>query len=265
MYGKIFASIYQGTLRGQAHAILVFTNLIACADRHGYADKHWRAIAEEVGLTVDEVRNAIAYLEAPDPESRSTDEDGARIVKIQETRGWGWKIVNYTKYREIRNDEDRRVQVAAAVKRHRDKVKSDVIQCNPPVSQGKPVKAQGEGDAKAEREESEELFSSPPAAEKPANTPKYSWLDWRREHPRIRVAWTGEDGDQEAWKGLWSTYGKASMDEMYATLCKNLPADKNLFYAQAAVWLAEPHPVGVARLSVAETPPPLQLPPRRHA
>ena len=74
MFGKVFASLYQGSLRGQAHEILVFTNMIACADREGFVDKHPRAIAEECGITVDEVRAAIANLEAPDPESRSPDE-----------------------------------------------------------------------------------------------------------------------------------------------------------------------------------------------
>ena len=45
MYCKLFASLYQGTLRGQSDEILVFTNLLANCDRDGYVDKHFRAIA----------------------------------------------------------------------------------------------------------------------------------------------------------------------------------------------------------------------------
>ena len=108
MYGKIFSSLYQGTLRGNAHGILVFTNLIASCDKCGIADRHWRAIAEEVGLSVDEVKAAIAYLESPDEESRSREHDGRRLVRIAPDRAWGWEIVNYAKYRDMRDEEDRR-------------------------------------------------------------------------------------------------------------------------------------------------------------
>ena len=70
MYCKLFASLYQGTLRGKSHEILVFTNMLAHADAEGCVDKHFRAIADEVGLSVDEVKEAVENLESPDPESR---------------------------------------------------------------------------------------------------------------------------------------------------------------------------------------------------
>ena len=108
MYGKVFASLYQGTLRGKAHPILVFTNLISTANRHGEVDRHWRAIADDIGLTTEEVRDAIDFLMAPDPESRSPDCDGARLTLIAPHRAWGWVIVNYAKYRDIRDEEERR-------------------------------------------------------------------------------------------------------------------------------------------------------------
>ncbi len=119
MYVKLFSSIYQGTLRGNAHGLLVFTNLLAHADQDGVVDIHPRAIAEEVGLTQDEVRAALHMLESPDPESRSPADEGRRISRIDEHRSWGWEIVNYAKYAAIRKAEDRRQQVAEAVKRHR--------------------------------------------------------------------------------------------------------------------------------------------------
>lgn len=114
MYGKIFASLYQGTLRGNAHAILVFTNMIACSDRLGNVDKHPRAIADEVGLTVDEVRAAIAYLSAPDPESRTNLEEGRRLLPLEPGRTWGWRIVTHSKYRAMVREEERREQWRAA-------------------------------------------------------------------------------------------------------------------------------------------------------
>ncbi len=140
MYAKLFASLYQGTLRGCSDEILVFTNLLAHADSFGMVDKHWRAIAEETGISRERVEKAIENLEAADPDSRSPEEEGRRIVKMDEHRVWGWRIVNYGKYRSIRSEEDRRVQNRAAQERWRNK-------------QGKPRKppsAQAEAEAEAE-------------------------------------------------------------------------------------------------------------------
>jgi hypothetical protein len=108
---------------------------------------------------------AIAVLEAPDAESRSREHDGARIVRVSTERTWGWIIVNYAKYRAIRDEESRREQNAEAVRRHRakkagkdDKVNQDVIvrnDCNPPssmVSRCQPEKAHAEAEAEAEAE-----------------------------------------------------------------------------------------------------------------
>jgi hypothetical protein len=144
MYGKLFASLYQGTMRGRAHEILVFTNMIAHANQYGIVDKHFRAISEEVGLTIDEVKQAVVGLESPDPESRSPDEEGRKILRLDEHRVWGWKIVNYGKYRGIRSEEDRREQNRQAQDRWREKHKQSKPR--------KPNKAQAEGEAEGEAE-----------------------------------------------------------------------------------------------------------------
>lgn len=128
MFAKLFSSLYQGTLRGRAHEILVFTNLLAHCDAEGYVDKHFRAVSEEVGLTIDEVKAAIAVLESPDPESRSPELDGRRIVRADEHRAWGWRVVNYGKYRAIRDAADRREQnrIAQAEWRSRNRPSASV-------------------------------------------------------------------------------------------------------------------------------------------
>lgn len=149
MYAKLFASLYQGTLRGQPHEILVFTNLLAHTGRDGTVDKHFRAISEETGLTMDEVKAAILVLESPDPESRSPEEMGARIVRLDEHRVWGWRVVNHGKYRAIRSEDDRAEQNRLAQKRFRERNNS-----KPPSAESKPDKPmqrqEAEADAKAE-------------------------------------------------------------------------------------------------------------------
>ena len=148
MYCKLFASLYQGTLRGRANEILVFTNLIAHADAAGHVDKHWNAIAQEVGLPVDDVKAALDALESEDLESRSPEHKGRRIIRLDEHRAWGWKIVNHGKYRAIRSEEDRREQNRLAQERWRKK--SAAVSR---VSRRKPPSAQAEAEAEEEAEE----------------------------------------------------------------------------------------------------------------
>ncbi len=127
MYAKIFATLYEGTMRGRAHEILVFTNMLAYANKQGVFDRHPRTIAEDVGLTVDEVRAALRCLEAPDPESRSPEHGGRRILRLDEHREWGLQIVNHGKYRAIRNEEERAIQNREAQRRFKEKRKAAAL------------------------------------------------------------------------------------------------------------------------------------------
>lgn len=149
IYVKLFASLYQGTLRGRSDEILVFTNLLAHADAHGIVDKHWRAIAEETGLPRERVEAAILTLESPDSESRSPEMDGCRLVRMDEHRAWGWKIVNYGKYRAIRNEDDRKEQNRIAQEKFRNKNKPKISEVSK-SKQSKPPSAQEEEEAEAE-------------------------------------------------------------------------------------------------------------------
>ena len=139
MYVKLFSSLYQGTLRERSDEILVFTNLLAYADQHGIVDKHFKAISDETGLSIEKVQAAITALESPDLESRSPELDGRRIVRMDEHRVWGWRIVNYVKYRAIRSEDDRREQNRLAQERWRNRHNK----------QSKPRSAQEEGEEEA--------------------------------------------------------------------------------------------------------------------
>jgi hypothetical protein len=143
VYAKLFTSIYQGTLRGDSHGLLVFTNLIAHADSAGHVDIHPRAIADEVGLSLEQVRAALLKLEAPDEESRSPELEGRRIVRLNEHRDWGWQVVNYLKYRAIRDEEDRREQNRLAQQRWRERKNgTSTVSEVSSVSRDKPIQKQ---------------------------------------------------------------------------------------------------------------------------
>ncbi len=110
MYGKIFNQIYKGSLAmvGPWEALVTFQQFIILADAEGVVDMPAQAISRETTIPLKIINKGIAALQAPDPESRSPDEEGRRILLLSENRSWGWRIVNYEHYMKIRNAEQRR-------------------------------------------------------------------------------------------------------------------------------------------------------------
>jgi len=110
MYSKLFASMYDGTLatQGPWQAIVTFQQMLILADPTGIVDMTATAISRRTTIPLDIIETGIAALEQPDPESRLPDEDGRRIVRLDDHRGWGWQIVNFVHYRNIRDAEGRR-------------------------------------------------------------------------------------------------------------------------------------------------------------
>lgn len=108
MYGKVFASMFEGSLYGQWEAIVTFSCMIVLSDREGEVDITPEALSARTSIPLEIIQRGIASLEAPDPQSRTPDEEGRRIVRLSDTRAWGWRIVNHAKYRAIRTAEERR-------------------------------------------------------------------------------------------------------------------------------------------------------------
>lgn len=209
MYCKLFSSLYQGTLRGRPDEILVFTNLLAHADAFGIVDKHFKAISEEVGLPISRVKAAVEVLEAPDPESRSPEEGGARLVKLDGHRIWGWKIVNYGKYRAIKNEDDRREQNRLAQERWRNKNKPPSARVSS-VSPDKPPSAQAEaeGEAEAMHEREHGSFAERPSLEEVKFYASTIGLG----------AWKAEDWFQEMEGCGWLDFNKRPIAKWQAVL-----------------------------------------------
>lgn len=137
MYGKIFSSIYEGTLYGQWKAIVTFQQLIVLADRDGVVDQTPPAIAARTSIPLEIIEEGLELLSQSDKYSRSPAEDGRRIVLIDPDRPWGWKIVNYEYYRNLATVEDKRQKDRERIAEKRQKAKeiNNVEECRE-VSQG---------------------------------------------------------------------------------------------------------------------------------
>lgn len=108
MYGKLFASMYEGTLYGQWQGIVTLQQLVILADADGVVDMTPPAIAARTSIPLDIIEAGLKQLSEADRYSRTPVEDGRRIVLIDEDRPWGWRIVNYRYYRDLASREDKK-------------------------------------------------------------------------------------------------------------------------------------------------------------
>ena len=127
MYGKLFTSMYDGTLgtEGPWQALVTFQQMVILADREGVVDMTSGALARRTNIPLEIIEAGIEALLKPDPKSRSEAEEGRRIVPLEDHRDWGWRLVNYEHYRKIRSAEERREYLRVAQQRRRDKLKHE--------------------------------------------------------------------------------------------------------------------------------------------
>jgi hypothetical protein len=109
MFAKVFAQIFDSSIAEDFTVRHVFMDLLVLADVDGVVDMTQQAIARRTNVPIETVTRAIEVLCAPDPASRSPDEDGRRLTPIDSRRSWGWQIVNYHRYRGMRDEESRRL------------------------------------------------------------------------------------------------------------------------------------------------------------
>lgn len=125
MYGKIFDSIYDGTLRANWQALVTFQQLIILADKDGIVDMTPHAIHGRTGIPLDIIEAGIDHLSKPDPYSRSHTEEGRRIVLLDDHRPWGWRLVNHAYYSRLRSIEEKREADRDRIAAKRDAKKPD--------------------------------------------------------------------------------------------------------------------------------------------
>ena len=101
MYGKLFESMYDGTLVEDWRALITFQQMIVLCDPDGIVDVTPAALSRRTGIPIEHIEKGIGILEGEDPYSRTPDSDGRRIVRLDDHRQWGWYIVNHKKYPSV--------------------------------------------------------------------------------------------------------------------------------------------------------------------
>lgn len=120
MYAKIFESIYNSSIANNYLVRLVFIDMLVLSDADGILNMTHEALARRTGVPLDVVREAISVLESEDPDSNSPEENGRRIVRIDDRKTWGWQVVNKQQYRSMHDPAIEREKTRERVRRFRE-------------------------------------------------------------------------------------------------------------------------------------------------
>lgn len=124
-FTKLFHSILASSIwREDDHTRLVWITMLAMADRNGYVGSSIPGIASMAHVPLEAAAAALEKFLSPDPWSRSTEFEGRRI----EVADRGWNILNYDRFRDMR-DEEARKEYERDRKRRSRAARSSVPSC----------------------------------------------------------------------------------------------------------------------------------------
>ena len=145
-YTKLFGSIVASTIwREDDKTRLVWITMLAIANKHGEVEASVPGLADLSRVSVPECRAALAKLEAPDPDSRSSEMDGRRIEKVP----GGWRLINHAKYRAKLSVDERREYLAQKQREHRARQQMSTNVNNGQQMSTPSTQAEADTDAKA--------------------------------------------------------------------------------------------------------------------
>ena len=110
MYGRIFSSMFTGSMVGKGSPVFAVMSYVICHMRAdetvgAQVDLNVTLLSVMIGETEEVIQRAIDYLCSPDAQTTSPDEDGRRLVKVG---AFAYRVVNGAKYMAIRNLEEQR-------------------------------------------------------------------------------------------------------------------------------------------------------------
>lgn len=168
MYVKVYNHILDSSLAENRKLRHFFIDLLLCSDPDGNVIMTKDAISRKIKAPMEEVEWGLRELMKKDGASFHGEEDGRRVVPLDGC-GYGWKIVNYGIYRDLKTAQQMRQATAERVKRHRDKKRSekserDSVRASVSAAEKKYDRAYGDG--ASETELNKIVESTLPASEK---------------------------------------------------------------------------------------------------
>lgn len=197
MYGKHFQSTYTGSMVGAGPVVFAVWGYVIAHARDSLVELNPIVLAAILGCPAGDIESAVTFLCLPDSRSRSKISNGQRLIKEGE---FIYRVPTHSKYRSIRNDEDRRAYMRVYMQEYRNKNKGlDGVNSN--VNSGEPQLAHSEADTDTDTDTDKNIsqdlsisLRTPTAAKKFAaqcetefNENIWPWYPKRHNNPKARA------------------------------------------------------------------------------
>jgi len=206
MYSKLYRQLFTSSVMEEDLITrYVWLCLIALADKEGIVDMTRESLARTLNMDVGQLNLAIDRLLAPDLASRSKKNEGRRLSPLDQDRNWGWTIVNYVAYRDIKNEEEKREYMKnyMRMRRELENVKSplnDVNRVSPSDAEEDSDKDEDESKDKP-KEEKKESSTTPPAKVSEHSDHDF-WESLKTNVAYQHIDFESEKGKMSAWLSL---------------------------------------------------------------
>jgi hypothetical protein len=224
-YTPLFSSLTTGTLYGRWPDIGLWPIVLSLADKHGVVDVTPHYLAGVTGLPLIEVIACMDRFCQPDPHSRSKAENGARLVLIDPSRAWGWRVVNHSSYKEkarlLGKAEQERISGRNAERmqdrRRPPKTAEDPLSDSDSDSDSDSEKRKrGEGDARSARAPSAKRIPDDFAlTDQRRAIAKTEGVDPDREFSKFADYWrsaSGANARKHDWDATWRNWCRKAHD-----------------------------------------------------
>lgn len=170
-FTKLFSSITASTIWCEDNETrLVWITMLAMADRRGRIFASVPGLAHMARVSTEGCRAAIEKFLGPDPDSRTPDYDGRRIEVID----GGWRLLNYEKYRAVRDEESIKESKRRYINERRAAERGESKDVEN-VEQSRPQSIQAEAEAEAEADQQQD--QKPPASKSPRKSKRQRAMD----------------------------------------------------------------------------------------
>lgn len=202
-----------------------FIMLLAIADPTGRVVGTDVAIARRLNMPLDSFVNSVKQLGEPDPDSNSKEEEGRRVIPSDSERGY--QLVNYIKYRNLKDEEEKREYMREYMRKRRE---DEALRktCKTVLTDVKNV-TQAEAEAEAEEDKNTSTPQTPPAKPKKTSDESPEFLKFWEAYPR-------KEKKPKAAKAFKKALQKTTLEQ----ILKSLEGFKEAWKQSDACWIPYP-------------------------
>jgi hypothetical protein len=188
MYGKIFASMYEGSMVGAGPLVFaVWGYCIAKADIDGTVLLNPDLLAPVIGTSTESIRHAVDFLQQPDEHSKNPDHDGRRLLHQS---GHLYFVVSHEIYRAMKSNEDRREYMREYMRRKRAKEDVNSLRSLQDLTKVNPASVSVSDSAQERgcKGETKPAKPKPELAQPCFESPVFlkAWQDWQEHRREIK-------------------------------------------------------------------------------